>query len=45
MSTAVMKKSYKRLEELRRLKRELERTHKERDIVKKALAIFSQHQL
>lgn len=32
-------------EELRRLKRELERTQKERDILKKALAIFSQHQL
>src|SRR6266699_581639 len=29
-------------EELRRLKRELERTQKERDILKKALAIFSQ---
>jgi transposase len=32
-------------EELRRLKRELERTQKERDILKKALAIFSQNQL
>jgi hypothetical protein len=32
-------------EELRRLKRELERTQKERDIFKKALAIFSQNQL
>src|SRR6266581_1752464 len=32
-------------EELRRLKRELERTQKERDILKKALAIFSQNPL
>jgi transposase len=32
-------------EELRRLKCELERTQKERDILKKALAIFSQNQL
>jgi transposase len=32
-------------EEVRHLKRELERTQKERDILKKALAIFSQHQL
>ena len=32
-------------EELRRLKRELERTQKERDILKKAGAIFSQHQM
>ena len=32
-------------EELRRLKRELERTQKERDILKKAVAIFSQNQV
>src|SRR6266702_1082269 len=32
-------------EELRRLKRELERTQKERDILRKALAIFSQNPL
>ena len=32
-------------EELRRLKRELERTQKERDIFKKAVAIFSQNQI
>lgn len=31
-------------EELRRLKRELEVTRQERDILKKALAIFSRHQ-
>ena len=31
-------------EELRRLKRELEVTRKARDILKKALAIFSRHQ-
>lgn len=32
-------------EELRRLKRELEVTRQERDILKKALAIFSRNQL
>ena len=32
-------------EELRQLKRELERTQKERDILKKAVAIFSQNQM
>jgi transposase len=32
-------------EELRRLKRELARTQKERDILKKAVAIFSQNQV
>jgi transposase len=31
-------------EELRRLKRELEVTRQERDILKKALALFSRHQ-
>jgi transposase len=31
-------------EELRRLKRELEATRQERDILKKALAIFSRNQ-